>query len=73
MRQQEYVETTGELARASGVTVQTIVTYADAELLDYIRLANRTRLFRAGQATRVREILAQRMASRGRRSASAAA
>lgn len=73
MREQEYTDTSGSLARESGVTVQTVVTYADAALLDYIRLANGTRLFRAGQAHRVKEILAQRVAGRGRRNASAAA
>jgi len=61
----EYIETTGDLARESGVTVQTVVTYANGDLLDFIRMKNGTRLFRAGQADRVRQLCAERKGRRG--------
>lgn len=62
-------ETTGALARAAGVTVPTVQKYADMELLDYRRASNGTRLFRRGQSEKVRQILAERLANRGRRPA----
>jgi DNA-binding transcriptional MerR regulator len=61
----EYIETTGDLARESGVTVQTVVLYANAGFLDYVRMKNGTRLFKPGQAGRVRELCADRKARRG--------
>ena len=67
MSESEYRETVSELARKARVTEPTVRTYADAGLLDYIRLSNGVRLFRNGQEARVREILARRMANRGRR------
>jgi len=73
MRAAEYVDTSGKLARESGTTVPTVTKYARAGLLDFIVSSNGTRLYRAGQANRVREILTERIAARGRRSASAAA
>lgn len=62
-------DTTGELARLSRVMPATIRRYADMKLLDYVTVSNGTRLFPPGQADRVREILAQRMALRGRKRA----
>lgn len=62
-------ETTGALARAAEVTVPTIQKYADLGLLEYRRASNGVRLFRRGQAGRVREILGERLANRGRRPA----
>jgi hypothetical protein len=38
-------------------------------LLQYVTASNGTRLFKAGQADKVRQIYAQRMANRGRRAA----
>lgn len=67
----EYRHTSGELARHAQVTAATVTAYAKAGLLDFIVISNGTRLFRAGQAPRVRAIYTERMASRGRRSASA--
>jgi DNA-binding transcriptional MerR regulator len=67
MSDQPYTDTTGKLARESELTVVTIATYADLGLLDFIRCSNGTRLFRSGQAPRVREIYAERMANRRRR------
>jgi DNA-binding transcriptional MerR regulator len=61
-----YTDTSGKLARDSGTTVPTISTYARMGLLDFVVASNGVKLFRAGQAPRVRQILAERMASRGR-------
>lgn len=61
-----YTDTTSALARESKVTAPTIRLYADLGLLDFQRASNGVRLFRAGQADRVRKIYEQRMAKRGR-------
>jgi DNA-binding transcriptional MerR regulator len=61
-----YTETSGKLARDSAVTVPTVSLYAELGLLDYIRSSNGTRLFRAGQADKVKAIYSERMANRGR-------
>jgi len=66
----EYTETTTEVARQTGPggpTAATVRRYADMGLLDFVWCSNGTRLFRAGQADRVRKIHAQRMGLRGRR------
>jgi hypothetical protein len=68
----EYRDTSGKLARDSGTTIPTVNLYAKLKLLDYIVASNGTKLFRGGQAPKVREILAARMAARGRRRASPA-
>lgn len=62
----EFTETSSELARQAKVTQPTIRKYADAGLLDFVKASDGTRLFRAGQADRVREIFAARMANRRR-------
>lgn len=59
-----YDQTSGSLARESGTTVRTIQKYADAGWLDFIRSSNGSRLFRRGQAARVREICDQRTPGR---------
>ena len=64
-----YDQTSGALARESGRTVPTIQLYANLGLLDFIHASNGARLFRRGQADRVREIYARRMAGRGNRHA----
>jgi DNA-binding transcriptional MerR regulator len=69
----EYSDTNSKLARDAEVTAPTVTLYANLGLLDYIRSSNGTRLFRPGQAQRVREIYAERTANRGRRTASRAA
>lgn len=63
----EYKDTNSKLAREAEVTAPTITLYANLGLLDYIRISNGTRLFRAGQAERVKSILAERLGARGRR------
>ena len=63
----EYKDTVGTLSRASVTAPQTVRIYADLGLLDHIVLPNGMRLFREGQADRVKEIKKQRMALRGRR------
>ncbi len=60
-------QTTGALARDAGVTVALIQKYADLGLIQFIRASNAQRLFRRGQADRVREIYSQRMSNRGRK------
>lgn len=69
MTSQEFEDTTGSLAREARVSLPTVKLYADKGLLEYRRAANGIRLFRRGQAPRVREIYEQRMANRGRKSA----
>ena len=64
-----YTSTSTQLASEAGALPSTVVAYADAGLLDHIRLPNGVRLFRDGQAERVREIRARNIASRGRRGA----
>lgn len=73
MTSSQFTDTSGKLARDAGTTVPTVTKYAREGLLDFVVCSNGTRLFRAGQAKRVKEILADRMALRGRRSAPAAA
>jgi len=62
----QYTDTSGKLSRDAGVTVPTVSLYAEMGLLDFIRISNGTRLFRAGQAEKVKSIYAERMAHRGR-------
>jgi DNA-binding transcriptional MerR regulator len=64
-----YTDTTSKLARDSKLTAPTIRVYADKGLLDFVLASNGTRLFREGQAARVRAIYRERIARRGRRSA----
>lgn len=64
-----YSDTTSELARQAHVTCPTIRKYADLALLDFVTVSNGIRLFRPGQAERVRAIYAERMANRGRQAA----
>ena len=58
---QEFTELSGPLARASGVSQACIGRLANEGLLECIRLSNGTRLLRAGQAERVRKLVAERM------------
>jgi DNA-binding transcriptional MerR regulator len=62
-----YTDTSGKLARESETTVPTVNRYAKLGLLDFVVASNGVRLFRSGQASRVREILALRMANRSHR------
>lgn len=62
----EFIDTTSKLARESEVLGATVRKYADLGLLDFIVASDGTRLFRKGQASRVRGIYAQRMANRTR-------
>lgn len=64
-----YTDTIGALARAAEVTTPTVAKYARLGLLDYIVASNGTRLFRQGQAARVREIYTENVARRGRSAA----
>lgn len=61
-----YTDTTSALARQAEVTPPTVRKYADLGLLDFVVASNGVRLYRSGQAERVREIYARRMATRGR-------
>jgi hypothetical protein len=67
--QQAYEDTTGALARRAETTVQSVIKYCELGLLDFITLPNGMRLLRRGQEERVRQIRAQRLANRGRRTA----
>lgn len=64
-----FTDTSGSLAREAGVTVVTVNLYAKLGLLEYVVAANGVKMFRVGQAERVREILAERRGNRGRRPA----
>jgi DNA-binding transcriptional MerR regulator len=61
-----YTDTISALAREAEVTTPTVGKYARLGLLDYVVASDGTRLFRQGQADRVREIYAERIARRGR-------
>lgn len=61
-----YTDTSGKLARESGTTVPTVNLYAKMQLLDFIVASNGVKLFRVGQASKVRQILKQRLANRHR-------
>jgi DNA-binding transcriptional MerR regulator len=62
-----YTDTSGKLARDSETSVPTVNLYARMGFLEYIEASNGVKLFRAGQADRVREIKRQRMETRTRR------
>ena len=62
-----YTVTSGALAREAGTSVPTIALYAKKGWLDYVVASNGVKLFKSGQAAKVRKILAQRMANRTRR------
>ena len=68
-----YTDTVTELARLAGMNGTTIRVYADEGLLDFVRASNGTRLFKTGQAERVRELMKQRIARRGNRTKAATA
>jgi DNA-binding transcriptional MerR regulator len=61
-----YTDTSGKLARDSETTVPTVLLYARLRLLDFIVASNGVKLFRDGQAERVREIKRQRLEGRTR-------
>ncbi len=64
-----YKDTSGKLARDAETTVPTVLLYARLGLLDFIVASNGVKLFRDGQAERVREIKRQRLEARARRTA----
>ena len=64
--EQLFTDTTSTLARAAGVTTPTVVLYARLGLLEHVRASSGMRLFKQGQAEKVREIFNDRMAWRGR-------
>jgi DNA-binding transcriptional MerR regulator len=59
-----YDQTSGALAREAGTSVPTVQKYAEMGLLEFIRISNGTRLFRRGQADKVREICNRRTPGR---------
>lgn len=63
---QAYTDTASKLARDAEVTSPTIRNYARRGWLDFVVASNGTKLFRAGQAQKVRDIYAKRIAQRGR-------
>lgn len=68
---EEFTETVSTLANKAGVvSASTVRGYADSGLLECIRLeGSGTRLFRASDAAKVRELFQARMANRGRHKA----
>jgi len=68
----QFTDTSSALARDARVTQPTVRRYAELGLLDFIVASDGTRLFRSGQAARVREIFETRMANRTRRASPAA-
>lgn len=67
MEPKEIPETSGTLARSSGVSQTTVCQLAREGLLDFVVTANGFRLFVAGQAPRVRKLVAERMVKARRR------
>jgi DNA-binding transcriptional MerR regulator len=65
---QQAPETSGEIARAAGVSTTTIATLANQGLLDFVVTSSGWRLFAPGQAHKVRELILERAIARGRRS-----
>jgi DNA-binding transcriptional MerR regulator len=65
----DYTDTSGKLAREAETTAVSVNLYAKLGLLDFIQASNGVKLFRAGQADRVREIKRQRLQERTRRRA----
>jgi DNA-binding transcriptional MerR regulator len=59
-----YTETSGKLARDAEVTIPTVNLYSERGLLDFIVASNGIKLFRPGQADRVRQIKAERTAAK---------
>lgn len=64
-----YTATSGKLARESDSTPVSVNLYAKLGLLDFIVASNGVKLFREGQADKVREIKRQRLQERTRRRA----
>jgi DNA-binding transcriptional MerR regulator len=62
----EYTDSSGTLARESRVSIPTISSYAFQGLIDYVVCSNGHRMFRSGQAAKVRKIYRQRMEAMGR-------
>jgi len=60
----DYPETTGSVARAAGCLPDTVRAYADTGLVEYRRLADGTRVFRADTAEKVRRLMAERRHNR---------
>jgi len=65
----DFSDTTGALAREAETTPATVRLYTALGLIESRTASNGTRLYRPGTAKQVREILAQRLANRGRRRA----
>lgn len=63
----DYDMTSGTLARSAVTSTVTVNRYADAGLLEFKRASDGTRLFKRGQEQRVRDLMVERMANRGRR------
>jgi DNA-binding transcriptional MerR regulator len=71
---QDLYELTGtEVARQSGVTTETIRTYARGGLLEFRQLSNGIRVFQRSAIVQARKIYAQNIARRYRTKASATA
>lgn len=67
MEQEGIPETSGDLARGSGVSQTTIGNLAAQGLLDFVVTSSGMRLFAPGQAPRVRQLILERAIARGRR------
>jgi DNA-binding transcriptional MerR regulator len=63
--QQDFVLTTGALARATGLSTPTIRLYAALGVLQHRVASNGARLFRPDAAEVARKFLAERLANRG--------
>jgi DNA-binding transcriptional MerR regulator len=59
-----YTDTSGTLAREARVTIPTVNLYAARGFLDFIVASNGIKLFKPGQAQRVRQIMAERTAAK---------
>ena len=63
----DYLDTLGTLAKASGLTTQTVHSYAKAGLLEYVLTNNGQRLFKTGQVEKIKQIYASNVKRRGNR------
>jgi DNA-binding transcriptional MerR regulator len=65
----EYTLTSTDIGRKALVTAATVTKYARAGLLEYRTASDGTRLYRASDADRVREIFTRRMSRRSQAAA----
>jgi hypothetical protein len=62
---ENFSETPSKMGRDIGIHPGTVRSYCDEGLVEFLRLANGTRLLKPSAALRIREVYAERIARRG--------